>query len=289
MGGSVGTEMVGSTGGSVGGGADVFVAGTEVRGTEVLVRGTEVRVGLTRVSVGMSVEVGVGPGTRVRRVAVTGSVGVIVGVRVGEGVAVGMVEVMVGVPVGVRGGAVEVGKGPSSASEVRASAVLVPAAPKKPPASAPGPRNANQIQSSAAKREASTPRVRKLDRLPLKFNAWFLFGQVYGYVVGGTRVRVGLGVAVAGGRGVLVNVDRGWLVRAVKVTITAVVAVGVGVRVGVRVGVQVGVKISVAVAVGSVEVGKGPSRACEVSARAVRVLLASCWFAPPGDSREVSV
>src|SRR5689334_1412801 len=78
----VGTEMVGSTGGSVGGGADVFVAGTGVRGTAVLVRGMEVRVGLTRVSVGMSVEVG--PGTRVRRVAVTGSVGVIVGVRVAE-------------------------------------------------------------------------------------------------------------------------------------------------------------------------------------------------------------
>ena len=102
--------------------------------------------------------------------------------------------------------------------------------------------------------------------------------------------RVGLGVAVAGGRGVLVNVGRGWLVRDVKVTITTGVAVGVSVRVGVRVGVQVGVKISVAVAVGSVEVGKGPSRACEVSARAVRVLLASCSeFAAPGDSREVSV
>jgi len=114
---------------------------------------------------------------RVRRVAVTGSVAVRVGVRVGEGVAVGMVDVMVGVPVGVRVGAVEVGKGPSRASEVSASAVLVPAAPKKPPASLPGPRNANQIQSSAAKRAASTPRVRRLDRLPVKFNAWFPFGQ----------------------------------------------------------------------------------------------------------------
>ena len=102
--------------------------------------------------------------------------------------------------------------------------------------------------------------------------------------------RGGLGVAVAGGRGVLVNVGRGWLVRAVKVTITTGVAVGVGVRVGVRVGVQVGVKTSVDVAVGSVEVGNGPSRACEVSARAVRVLRASCCeFALPGDSREVSV
>ena len=291
-GGSVGTEMVGSTGGSVGGGADVFVAGTEVRGTEVLVRGMDVRVGLTRVSVGRSVDqvVAVGPGSRVRRVAVTGSVAVSVGVRVGDGVAVGMVDVMVGISVGVRVGAVEVGKGPSSASEVRASAVLVPAAPKKPPASLPEPTNANQIQSRAAMRAASSPRVRRLDRLPVKFNACFLFGQRYGYVVGGMRVRVGLGVAVAGGRGVLVNVARGWLVRAVKVTNTRGVAVGVGVRVGVRVGVQVGVKTSVAVTVGSVEVGNGPSRACEVSARAVRVLLASCCeFAAPGDSREVSL
>jgi hypothetical protein len=230
----------------------------------------------------------------VRRVAVTGSVAVSVGVRVGEGVAVGMVDVMVGVPVGVRVGAVEVGKGPSSASEVRASAVLVPAAPKKAPASEPGLRNANQIQSSAARRAASSPRVRRLDRLPVKFNACFLFGGRYGYVVAGGRGvlvgRGGLGVAVAGGRGVLLKVGRGWLVRAVKVTITTGVAVGVGVRVGVRVGVQVGVKISVAVAVGRVEVGKGPSRAWEVSARAVRVLRASCCeLAPPGDSREARV
>ena len=166
----VGTEMVGSTGGSVGGGADVFVAGMGVRGTDVLVRGMEVRVGT-------SVDVDVGPGTRVRRVGVTSGDAVIVGVRVGEGVAVGMVDVMVGVSVGVRVGAVEVGKGPSSALEVRASAVLVPAAPKKPPASAPGPRNANQIHRSAAKRAASTPKVRRLDRLPVKFNACFLSGN----------------------------------------------------------------------------------------------------------------
>ena len=100
---------------------------------------------------------------------------------------------------------------------------------------------------------------------------------------------MGLGVLVAGGRGVLVKVTRGWLVRAVNVMNVIGVEVGVRVRVGVRVGVQVGLEISEAVAVGAVDVGKGPSRACAVSARAVRVLFASrCSPAASGDSREVS-
>jgi hypothetical protein len=88
-------------------------------------------------------------------------------------------------------------------------------------------------------------------------------------------VRVGLGELVAEGRGVFVNVARGKSVRAVMVMNGIGVAVEVGVRVGVRVGVQVEVKISEAVALGAVDVGKGPSRDCEVSARAVPVLLAS--------------
>ena len=87
----------------------------------------------------------------------------------------------------------------------------------------------------------------------------------------------------------MVKVTRGWLVRAVKLMRGTGVWVGVRVRVGVRVGVQVGLEMSVAVAVGAVDVGKGPSRACAVSARAVRVLFASrCSPAASGDSREVS-
>ena len=178
---TVSSEIVGrgSVGGeSVGGGWRVGRGG----GSGVFVAGTAVRVGLSRVEVGTSVGtlLDVAPGSRVRSVAVGRNEAVGVGVRVLEGVAVGIVDVMVGISDGVCVGAVAVGNGPSRALDVRASAVLVPAAPKKPPASAPGPRNANQIQSSAAKREASTPRVRKLDRLPLMFNAWFLFVQCYG-------------------------------------------------------------------------------------------------------------
>lgn len=110
-----------------------------------------------------------------------------------------------------------------------------------------------------------------------------------GTAVGGRRVGVGLGVLVEGGRGVFVNVARGSLVRAVTVMNTRGVAVAVGVRVGVRVGVSVGLGISEAVAVGAVEVGKGPSRACEVSARAVRVRIAfRCRSVESRDSREAS-
>jgi hypothetical protein len=53
------------------------------------------------------------------------------------------------------------------------------------------------------------------------------------------------------------------------------VTVLVRVIVGVRVGELVGEGVSEAVAVGAVEVGKGPSSACDVRATAVRVLLAS--------------
>ena len=95
---------------------------------------------------------------------------------------------------------------------------------------------------------------------------------------------------VAVGGGVLVNVARDSRVRAVKVTNTSGVAVGVRVRVGVRVEVPVGPGVSEGVALGAVAVGKGPSRACEVSASAVRVLLAPrCRFAASGDFREVRV
>ena len=63
--------------------------------------------------------------------------GVCEGVRVTEGVAVGMSGVAVGVSVGVRVGAVDVGNGPRSETEVIAKAVFVPSAiscaPNPPP------------------------------------------------------------------------------------------------------------------------------------------------------------
>ena len=111
-------------------------------------------------------------------------------------------------------------------------------------------------------------------------------GGLVGIAVGGRRVWVGLGVLVAGGRTVFVKVDRGWSVRAVNVMKTRGVGVEVGVRVGVRVGVPVGLGISEAVAVGAVAVGNGPSRASDVSARAVPVLFASrCCRAASGARR----
>ena len=91
---------------------------------------------------------------------------------------------------------------------------------------------------------------------------------------GGAGVRVGGGVRVSVGRGVLVNVPRDRVARAVNVTNTNGVAVGVRVRVGVGVMVKVGGGVSDTVGVGAVEVGKGPSSACDVSATAVRVLSA---------------
>lgn len=114
-----------------------------------------------------------------------------------------------------------------------------------------------------------------------------------GTAVGGTRVvvgRAGTAVRVRVGLAVFVNVARTARVRAVKVMNTCGVAVGVRVRVGVGVGVSLGPGVFEAVAVGAVAVGKGPSRACEVSASAVRVLLAPwCRSAASGDSREVRV
>ena len=109
-----------------------------------------------------------------------------------------------------------------------------------------------------------------------------------GVLVGGTCVRVGMRVLVAGGRGVFVKVALGTVVRAVSVMNATGVVVEVAVRVGVRVGVQVGLGIREAVAVGAVGVGKGPSRDWEVSASAVRVLLASrCRPVASCGSREV--
>src|SRR5688572_27397469 len=105
----------------------------------------------------------------------------------------------------------------------------------------------------------------------------------------GVRVRVGRGVLVAGGRGVLVNVARGTSVLAVKVMNGIGVCVGVRVLVGVRVGVRVREGVSEAVWVGAVDVGKGPNSACDVSATAVRVLLAfRCVCVMSGVSRDAS-
>jgi hypothetical protein len=292
MSGIVGIGSVGAT--TVGGGG--WMVGISVAGTDVLVGRNGVFVGAKCVEVGCSVraevrvDVPVGSGSCVRKVAVKGKVDVGVGVRVADGVAVGMVEVMVGVGVGVRVGAVEVGNGPSSASEVRARAVLVPLAIRKRSRSPVGPRNANQSQRMAPSIRVEIPAARKFSRLLVPFNSVpLLFEPVYGYggvVAGGTRVlvglggcgvrvRVGRGVQVGGRTGVFVFVGRAAIVRAVKVTNTCGVAVEVGVRVGVRVGVEVGEGISDAVGVGAVEVGNGPSSACAVSASAVRVLFAS--------------
>jgi hypothetical protein len=158
----VGILTVVGGGGRVAGGSEVFVAGTEVGGTEV-------RVGMKRVGILVSV----GPASRVRTVAVGRKVPVGVGVRVAEGVAVGIVDVMVGMSEGVCVGTVEVGNGPSRASEVSARAVLVRAAFPKAPGSMSAPRNANHIQRTAARKKASSPRVRRLDRLPVTFKLWF--------------------------------------------------------------------------------------------------------------------
>src|SRR5215212_4139229 len=74
-------------------------------------------------------------------------VGVGEGVRVTEGVAVGMSGVTVGVSVGVRVGAVDVGNGPRSETEVIASAVFVPSALSCAPNSPPVRRKANTESS----------------------------------------------------------------------------------------------------------------------------------------------
>ena len=92
-----------------------------------------------------------------------------------------------------------------------------------------------------------------------------------GGLVGGTDVRVGRGVLVGGGKGVLVVVGRESRVLAVKVMTGRGVNVRVGVRVGVRLGVNVADGTMEGVAVGAMDVGNGPNRDCEVSARAVRV------------------
>lgn len=91
------------------------------------------------------------------------------------------------------------------------------------------------------------------------------------------------------GRGVLVNVALGTLVRGVHVKSRMGVGELVTVSVGVVVGVIEGRAVTVIVAVGAVEVGKGPSSASDVRATAVRVLSASrCSCAVSTVSREVN-
>ena len=86
-------------------------------------------------------------------------------------------------------------------------------------------------------------------------------------------MNVGARVLVGRGKGVLVRVARGALVPEVNVTIGIREGVCVGVREGVRVTVDVSDGVFDGVEVGAVDVGNGPSRACEVSAIAVRVPL----------------
>ena len=161
------------------------MGGTEVGGTDVLVGGTDVLVGAMRVAVGWKVgitPVRVGPGTRVRGVAVEINVTVGEGVTVKEGVAVGIVGVRVGRSDGVAVGLVAVGNGPRRASEVSARAVLVVLALRNRLASPGAPPNVNQIHRSAASKRASIRAARVLSRFPVvKFTViGFLFPQTYG-------------------------------------------------------------------------------------------------------------
>ena len=129
-GGSVGGG--GSVGCSVGGGSGVSVAG------EGLVAEMEVFVGKIGAVVADGRNVGgrtttglvpLGRGCWVRGVKVGINVRVGVSVRVTVGVVVGMVGVSVGVSEAVAVGAVDVGKGPRSESDVSARAVFVLLAP----------------------------------------------------------------------------------------------------------------------------------------------------------------
>ena len=138
-----------------------------MRTTGVL-RGREVNVGRKRVEVGRKVGAEVNvlvtrPGSLVRRVAVVGKVAVTVGVRVTEGVAVGSAGVRLGRSEGVMVGAVEVGKGPSSAPEVSARAVLVPLAPWIRSNLLPGSRNANHRKRDNPNIRSRIPQRRMLD------------------------------------------------------------------------------------------------------------------------------
>ena len=148
----------GCVGGMIVGG--IIVGGILVGGTEVRVAGTDVRVGLMRVEVARPVGEArseVGKGSRVRDVDVTGKVDVGVGVRVSVGVAVGMVEVIVGGSDGVYVGAVDVGKGPRSAWEVRARAVFVLLAPCSEPRSRAGSPKVSQKKEDQAKQSGGEP------------------------------------------------------------------------------------------------------------------------------------
>ncbi len=240
----------GGGGGCVGG---CWVGGILVGGTDVFVGRGGGLVGLTRVDVGgaeVKTLAVVGPGTLVREVAVGKNVEVGVGVRVAVGVGLGSVEVIVGIAVGVYVGAVDVGNGPMSTSEVNAMAVLVLFELRNTSKPWLGLPNANQSQRMAPRIRAAIPAVRRLSRYPVMSNSLdFLFVAVLWIRrIGGTRVRVavgrGRGVRVrvgrgvlVGGRGVLVNVARGRSVLAVNVMSGIGVCVGVRVLVGVHVGV----------------------------------------------------
>ena len=163
--------MGGSVAGGCVGGTDVFVAGTEVGGTGVFVGMRRVEVGRDVGGAAVMVPVVVGPGSRVRGVAVTGKVAVGEGVIVAEGVAVGIVGVRVGRSEAVAVGTVEVGKGPSSASEVNARAVLVLLAVRKMSAVPPEPPKAYQNHRSKPSNRISTCRARELVRRFVTFNS----------------------------------------------------------------------------------------------------------------------
>jgi hypothetical protein len=207
---------VGGGGGCVGG---CWVGGILVGGTDVFVGRGGGLVGLTRVDVGRDVggaEVKtlavVGPGTLVREVAVGKNVEVGVGVRVAVGVGLGSVEVIVGIAVGVYVGAVDVGNGPMSESEVNAMAVLVLLELWNISNSWLGLPNANQSQRMAPRIRAAIPAVRRLSRYPVMSNSLdFLFVEMlwirrsgWNARIGGTRPRCLGGARRAG---------RAWCVR----------------------------------------------------------------------------
>ena len=153
------------------------MGGIIVGTTDVLVGGTEVRVGLVRVEVARAVgeaEIGVlvavGKASRVRSVGVAGKVDVGVGVRVTVGVGVGMVEVIVGGSEGVYVGAVDVGKGPSSAFAVSARAVLVLLALCTEPNPLAGSLKANQKYRITPSSRALIPTACRSTRRCIMFN-----------------------------------------------------------------------------------------------------------------------
>jgi hypothetical protein len=125
------------------------------RGVSVMITGVLVgrRVG---VELGLRVAVRVAVGIAVEMVLVPSTNGVLVGVRDGVRVMVGE-GVMDGVNVVVGEGPVAVGKGPRSASEVSAMAVLVPLAFEIRAAALGCTRNINANQMPIRNRHVRTP------------------------------------------------------------------------------------------------------------------------------------